>query len=73
MDVLDALTYMTEDAGSNDSRLSRDLGKSRNYISVTRAKGSDIGASNLAKMASVLGWKLVLKRGDVELEVTPRD
>ena len=73
MDVLDALKYMADDAGMSDSQFSRELGKSRNYIGVTRSKGSDVGSSNLAKMANSLGWRLILKRGDVEIEVSPRD
>ena len=73
MDVLSAITKMEEAESVNDSELSRRLGKSRNYMSVTRSKNSDIGASNLAKMANAMGWRLMLAKDGLNIEVTPRD
>ena len=73
MDVLDAVKRVCEMEGVSGRGLSLMMGRSGNYMSATMAKGSDIGASNLARMANAMGWRLVLRKGDVEVEVSPRD
>ena len=72
MDVLDAIGKMCEIEDVSARELSRRIGKSPNYIGVTVSKGSEVGASNLAGMARALGWQLVLRKGDVSVEISPR-
>lgn len=76
MDILDCIRGMIEASGKSARQVSRDLGRSPNYLGATFANGSDIGASNVARVARLLGWRLVLVRGDEgdrdEMEVTPR-
>jgi hypothetical protein len=72
MDVLDALKHAMDESGTGGRELSRKLGKSESYVGVTIAKGSDVQASNLAKMANLMGWQLMLRKGDAEIEISPR-
>lgn len=76
MDILDCIKRMIEGSGKSARQVSRDLGRSPNYLGATFANGSDVGASNAARIARLLGWRLVFVRdnGDSreEMEVTPR-
>ena len=76
MDILDCIKKMIETSGKSARQVSRDLGRSPNYLGATFANGSDVGASNAARIARLLGWRLVFVRDDGdsrdELEVTPR-
>ena len=72
MDILECIKHMVDESGISARQVSRDLGRSPNYLGATFANGSDVGASNAAKIAKVLGWKMVFKKGNEELEVTPR-
>lgn len=73
MDILDCIKQMIEASGKSARQVSRDLGRSPNYLGATFANGSDVGASNVARIARLLGWRLVLVRDSDEMEVTPRD
>lgn len=73
MDILDCVRYMIAESGLSTRKVSLALGRSASFLSTTLSKGSDIGASNVAKLANLLGWHLVLKKGDTEIEVTPRN
>ncbi len=76
MDILDCIKQMIEASGKSARQVSRDLGRSPNYLGATFANGSDVGASNAARIARLLGWRMVFVRDDgdarEELEVTPR-
>lgn len=72
MDVLDCIKYMISESGQSVRKVSILLGRSPTYLGTTFGKKSDIGASNAARIARLLGWKLVFKRGDEELEVSDR-
>jgi hypothetical protein len=76
MDILDCIRKMIEASGKSARQVSRDLGRSPNYLGATFAHGSDVGASNAARIARLLGWRLAFVRDDgdyrEELEVTPR-
>lgn len=73
MDILDCIRQMIEASGKSARQVSRDLGRSPNYLGATFANGSDVGASNAARIARLLGWRLVLVCDSDEMEVTPRD
>lgn len=60
---------MLEKSGRSASEVSRSIGKSRNYIGGIFAQGSDIRTSNLARVAHELGYRLVLKGDDEEIEL----
>lgn len=76
MDILDCIKKMIEQSDKSARQVSRDLGRSPNYLGATFANGSDVGASNAARIARLLGWRLAFVRDDgdsrEELEVTPR-
>lgn len=73
MDVLDAIKTMISESGMSMRKISSELGRAQTYLATTIGKNSDMGASNVARIANYLGWRLVLKKGDVELEISPRD
>jgi hypothetical protein len=76
MDILDCIKKMIEASGKSARQVSRDLGRSPTYLGTTFANGSDVGASNAARIARLLGWRLAFVRDDgdsrEELEVTQR-
>lgn len=72
MSSLDALSEMLKRSGMSKYALSKALGRSTTYISTTMQKGGDIGAENLARMAEVMGFRLVLDGKGEPIEVTPR-
>lgn len=76
MDIVDCIKRMTEGSGKSARQVSRDLGRSPNYLGATFANGSDVGASNAARIARMLGWRLVFVRERdgkrEEMEVDPR-
>lgn len=72
MDILDCIKHMIADSGQSARQVSQALDRSPNFLGTTFSKKSDVGASNVAKIANLLGWHLVLKKGDIEMEVTPR-
>lgn len=73
---MDCIKQMIEASGKSARQVSHDLGRSPNYLGATFANGSDVGASNAARIARLLGWRMVFVRDDgdarEELEVTPR-
>lgn len=72
MDILECIKAMIGQSDKSARQVSRELGRSATYLSATFASGSDVGSSNAAKIANILGWKLVFVRDGDELEVTPR-
>ena len=76
MDILECIKHMVDESGKSARQVSRDLGRSPNYLGATFANGSDVGASNAARIARLLGWRLAFVRDDgdsrEELEVAPR-
>lgn len=72
MDIRDCIKHMLADSGMSARELSKSLGKYPTYVGTTLQRGSDIGTSNAAMMAKVMGWRLVFKKGDIEMEVTQR-
>lgn len=72
MDILDCIKHMIADSGYSARQVSRMLDRSPNFLGSTFVNRSDVGASHTAKIANLLGWHLVLKKGDIEMEVTPR-
>jgi hypothetical protein len=76
MDILDCIKQMIEASGKSARQVSRDLGRSPSYLGATFTNGSDVGASNAARIARLLGWRLAFVHDDgdyrEELEVTPR-
>ena len=76
MDILDCIRQMIGSSGKSARQVSRELGRFPNYLGATFANGSDVGSSNVACIAHLLGWRLVLVRGDggdrEEMEVAPR-
>lgn len=69
MDTIAALEAMLERSGMSKYRLSKELGKHPTYIGTTISKGSEISAANLAKMARLMGFRLVLVGDGPEIEI----
>lgn len=69
MDTIAALEVMLERSGMSKYRLSKELGKHPTYIGSTISKGSEIGAANLARMARIMGFRLVLVGEGPEIEI----
>lgn len=72
MDILDCIKAMVAGSGKSARQVSRELGRSDNYLGATYSNNADMTASNAARIANHLGWSLVFRRGDEEIEVTPR-
>ena len=72
MDIIECAKRMIASSGKSARQVSRDLGKSPNYMAATFANRSDMSASNVARVAKLLGWRLVFRKDDIEMEVTPR-
>lgn len=62
MDTTDAIKRMMRESGTTATQLSLALGKHRNFVSTTFAKGSTPRADTLANMAGAMGYELVLRR-----------
>lgn len=60
MDTIAALQEMLKRSGMSKYRLSKELDKHPTYISTTIGKHSAISAENLAKMAQIMGFRLIL-------------
>lgn len=60
MDTIAALEEMLKRSGISKYRLSKEMGKHPTYIGTTIGKHSAISAENLAKMARIMGFRLVL-------------
>lgn len=76
MDIIDCIKRMIEDSGKSARQVSRDLGRTPTYLGTTITHKADVGASNVARIAKLLGWRLVLVRDTngrrEEMEVSPR-
>ena len=70
MDALGAVRWMMKQEQVNGVELSERLGKSKGCVSMMLYKNKDIKAGTLARIAAVLGYEVVLKRGPVELHIT---
>ena len=77
MNVMDCIRKMIDGSGKSARQVSRELGRSPNYLSATFSGNSDVGASNVARIAKILGWRLVPVRDRDgkrdEIEITPPD
>lgn len=69
MDACDALREMLARSGVSMYALSKALGKSPGYIAAVLRHGGDIGAGNLARMAEVMGFRLVLDGSGGPIEI----
>lgn len=72
MTPTEALKEMLDRSGMSMYALSKAMGKSRNYVQNTIKQGSDLGAGNLALMASHMGFKLTLNGMGESIEITER-
>ena len=72
MTPTEALKEMLDRSGMSMYALSKAMGKSRNYVQNTIKQGSDLGAGNLALMASRMGFKLTLNGMGEPIEITER-
>lgn len=73
MTPTEALKEMLDRSGMSMYALSKAMGKSRNYVQNTIKQGSDLGAGNLALMASHMGFKLTLNGMGEPIEITERN
>lgn len=72
MTPTEALREMLDRSGTSMYALSKEMGKSTTYIKNTIKQGSDLGAGNLARMASLMGFKLTLNGNGEPIEITER-
>lgn len=72
MDAIEAIQYMIKDSGANMREVSRQLGNSPNFLATEIYKNVNISASYLAQIAQILGYRLILKKDGIEIEVKPR-
>lgn len=72
MTPTEALKEMLDRSGMSMYALSKAMGKSRNYVQNTIKQGSDLGAGNLALMASHMCFKLTLNGMGEPIEITER-
>lgn len=72
MTPTEALKEMLDRSGMSMYALSKAMGKSRNYVQNTIKQGSDLGAGNLALMASRMGFKLTLNGMGEPIEIAER-
>lgn len=69
MTTAEALAAMLERSGMSRYALSKAMGKSANYVANTINAGSDVGSQNLARMAKIMGFRLVLVGDGPEIEI----
>ena len=62
MDTTQAIKKMMQESGTTATQLSLGLGKHRNFVTTTFAKGSTPRADTLAHMADVIGYDLGLRK-----------
>lgn len=63
MQVMDAVRHIISSSGKGGYGLSKELGKSRSYVSVLLRAG-DVKATTLATIAHACGYDLVLVQRD---------
>ena len=73
MKTTDAITHMIKVSGMPKSELSRRMGKARTFVASTISKGSTPRADTLAAMARHLGYTLLLRGHDEEIELEEVD
>lgn len=70
MDALQAVTYMMARTNTKPAELARATGKSaQNINKLVNRKVDDMRVSNLAHVASAMGYSLVLTDGEDEVEL----
>lgn len=72
MDTADCIRHMIERAGKSGRQVSAELGKAPTYLSASLAKGGNMTAENLARIAKTVDYRLVLEGHGESIEVTPR-
>lgn len=73
MDTSDAIREMIARSGKSARALSAEMGKSPSYLGTTLAKGSDVSAANLARLADRCGYELVLMGNDEKIKIDPAE
>lgn len=71
MKLRDAIERMMKRSRYNASQLSVALGKNRTFISTSFSKGAVHRVDTLARMADIMGYKVVLKSADDEIVIDP--
>ena len=69
MNSCEAIRKMMEVSSTTAAALSRKMGKSDTYVSTTLSKGSSPRAENLAAMAKIMGFELILRQGNHEIVI----
>lgn len=72
MDTCACIRFMMEKAGMSGRQLSAALGKYPTYIGTTLSKGGNVSAENLARMAAVMGFDLVIEGHGERVMITER-
>jgi hypothetical protein len=67
----EAIERMMQRSRYNASQLSVAMGRNRNFIGSTFAKGSIPRVDTLAKMADIMGYKVVLESDGDRIEIDP--
>ncbi len=71
MKAIDAIQTMLAKSGKSANSVSLAMGKHRNYIATAIYKQSDPQADNLAKIAELCGYELILKGHGEEIAIDP--
>ncbi len=69
MFIHDAISHMMKATGTTSAALSSSLGRDRNAVSTMISRGSQPRVDTLVKMASYMGYKVVLSNGDDIIEI----
>ena len=62
---------MMERSRFNGSQLSVAMGRNRNFLSASFAKGSIPRVDTLAKMADIMGYRVILESDSDRIEIDP--
>ena len=71
MNADQAINQMIESSGKSRRRVSQDIGRHPNFITVTLNKGSVPRADTLAAIAGATGYELVLRGNGDEIVIDP--
>jgi hypothetical protein len=72
MDTCACIRYMMEKAGMSGRQLSVSLGKAPTYVGTTLSRNGSVSVENLAKMAEIMGFKVVVEGHGERVSVTER-
>lgn len=71
MNTREAIEHMMRKSRYNGSQLSLAMGRNRNFLSTTFAKGSIPRVDTLAKMAEIMGYTIILENNGDRIEIDP--